>query len=82
MTDKYEIDLNVRPGEDLLDEEMAGNTEERNHPFLQISRKGDLDNHPCSIQSQRHRLIQIDTENKDYKCISWMEECHSWPRSH
>jgi hypothetical protein len=39
MTDKYEIDLNVRPGEDLLDEEMAGNTEERNHPFLQISRK-------------------------------------------
>jgi hypothetical protein len=25
MTDKYAIDLSVKPGDDLLDEEMAGN---------------------------------------------------------
>lgn len=25
MTDRFEIDLNIKPGEDLLDEEMAGN---------------------------------------------------------
>ncbi|KAF9374025.1 hypothetical protein CPB97_000166 [Podila verticillata] len=34
MTDKYEIDLNVRPGEDLLDEEMA------EAPQAAVKRKG------------------------------------------
>lgn len=34
MTDKYEIDLNVRPGEDLLDEEMAGNPKQRKKKIM------------------------------------------------
>lgn len=38
MTDKYEIDLNVRPGEDLLDEEMAGNAK---HKKKTIHNKAD-----------------------------------------